>query len=50
VPAAEGVAARKRGGGAFDIVCSPVSVSFSISTSDVGKSKAGGDDMMVRMK
>ena len=45
VPETEGVLARKRGGGAFGIDSSTVWGSFSISISDVGKSKAGGEDM-----
>jgi len=53
VPATDGVPAKKsgRGGGALGTDCSivPFSVSFPISTSsDDGKSSAGGDDMTVR--
>jgi hypothetical protein len=47
VPETEGVPARKRGRGAWGMDCSTVPVSSSISTSDVGKSKAGGEDMVI---
>jgi hypothetical protein len=51
VPETEGVPAKKRGtrGGAFVMDCSTdwLSPVFSMSTSsDVGKSSAGGDDMV----
>ena len=46
MPAADGVPGRKRGfaGRMCGMVCS--AVPSSISTSDVGKSRAGGEDIL----
>jgi hypothetical protein len=47
VPETDGVVGMKSGGAASDMGCS-VAPASSISTSEVGKSKAGGDDILPR--